>query len=184
MEISDKSIILLAEDEFEDIELLYPLLRLREEGIRVTVVGTGNKDSYTGKHGYTIDIDENANTINSKEYDGIIVPGGWAPDRLRTNIYVKGIIKDLAKSNKVIGCICHGASVLVSANVIQGYKLTCVDSIIDDVINAGGDYTCEGNFVDRNIVSAKIPGNLPQFMSSILDYLNGESSSTDEVVKK
>lgn len=172
MEMSDKSIILLAEDEFEDIELLYPLLRLREEGIRVTVVGTGNKDSYTGKHGYTIDIDENANTIDANDYDGIIVPGGWAPDRLRTNIYIKRIISDMALNNKVIGCICHGASVLVSAKVVKGYKLTCVDSIIDDVINAGGDYTSEGNFVDRNIVSAKIPGNLPQFMKSILDFLN------------
>lgn len=175
MEISDKSVILLAEDEFEDIELLYPLLRLREEGIRVTVVGTGLKDSYVGKHGYTIDIDENANTINPLDYDGIIVPGGWAPDRLRTNIYVKNIIRDMAENNKAIGCICHGASVLVSANIIDGYKLTCTDSIIDDVINAGGDYTSEGNCVDRNIISAKIPGNLPEFMKNVLDYLNREN---------
>ena len=175
MEISDKSIILLAEDEFEDIELLYPLMRLREEGIKVTVVGTGNKDSYTGKHDHTINIDENANTINPEDYDGIIVPGGWAPDRLRTNIYVKGLIKDMAASNKVVGCISHGASVLVSANVIRGYKLTCVDSIIDDIINAGAEYTSEGNFVDRNIISAKIPCNLPQFMKSILEYLLSEN---------
>lgn len=171
MEMVDKNVILLAEDEFEDIELIYPLLRLREEGIRITVVGTGLKDSYTGKHGYNIDIDESANTINPNDYDGIIIPGGWAPDRLRTNIYVKNIIRDMAKDEKAIGCICHGASVLVSAKVINGYKLTCVDSIIDDVINAGGDYTSEGNCVDRNIISAKIPGNLPQFMKNFLEYL-------------
>lgn len=175
METSEKSIVVLAEDEFEDMELLYPLFRLREEGIRVTVVGTGNKDSYTGKHGHTINIDENAITINPEDYDGIIVPGGWSPDRLRTNIYVKRLVKDIAASNKIVGCISHGALVLVSANVIKGYKITCVDSIIDDVINAGGDYTSEGNFIDRNIVSAKLPCNLPQFMKNILECLYAEN---------
>lgn len=171
MELGDKSIIVLAEDGFEDMETIYPILRLREEGVKITVVGTGNKDSYVGEHGYTLDIDEHPSTVNPEEYDGIIIPGGLAAYKLRNNIYIKHIVSAIAKDGKLIGCSGLGAAVLISAKAICGHQVTCPEEIVDDVINAGGEYTNIGNFVDGNLVSAKIPGNLPQFMNNIFELL-------------
>jgi protease I len=172
MKFSDKSIIVLAEDGFEDMEAIYPILRLREEGIRITVVGTGNKDSYTGEHGYTLDVDDYPSTVKAEEYDGIIIPGGLSAYKLRSNIYIKDIVSTIGGSNKLIGCTGLGAAVLISAKVIAGYQITCPEEIIDDIINAGGEYTNIGNCVDKNLISAKIPGNLPQFMNNIFEFLS------------
>ena len=175
MELSEKGIIVLAEDGFEDMEALYPIFRLREEGVRVTVVGTGNKDSYTGLHGYTLDVDDFPSAINPDEYDGIIIPGGLSSYKLRNNIYIKDIVSKICDENKLIGCTGLGAVILISSKAMDGYQITCPEEIIDDIINAGGNYTNCGNFVDRNLVSAKIPGNLPQFMTNIFELLKSDS---------
>lgn len=175
MELSDKSIIVLAEDGFEDMEAIYPILRLREEGIKITVVGTGNKDSYTGEHGYTLDVDDYPSAVNPEEYDGIIIPGGLSAYKLRSNIYIKDIVYKISCSKKLVGCTGLGAAVLISAKVISGHQITCPEEIVDDIINAGGDYTNIGNYVDNNLISAKIPGNLPQFMNNIFEFLSSES---------
>ena len=176
MELSEKSIIVLAEDGFEDMEALYPIFRLREEGIRVTVIGTGNKDSYMGLHGYTLDVDDYPSSIDPNEYDGIIISGGLSSYKLRNNIYIKDIVSKISDKNKLIGCTGLGAVVLISSKAIDGYQITCPEEIIDDIINAGGDYTNTGNCIDRNLVSAKIPGNLPQFMINIFELLKNDSN--------
>ncbi|MCR3760085.1 type 1 glutamine amidotransferase [Clostridium felsineum] len=166
------NLIIFVEDEFEDIELLYPLYRLREAGYDVTLVGTGTKYNYTGTHGYIVDVDASAHQIDETNYDGIIIPGGYASYKLRVNDDVKRIVRHMKDNNKLLGVMCEGNYVLISAEVLDGYKVTCKECISDDVINAGGEYIRVGNWVDRNIITAKMQVNLPQFMNDIFEYLN------------
>ncbi|KHD35603.1 glutamine amidotransferase [Clostridium acetobutylicum] len=166
------NLIILVEDGFEDIELLYPLYRLREAGYDVTLVGTGSKYNYTGTHGYIVDVDASAEEIDENNYDGVIIPGGSASYKLRTNDDVKRIIRHMKEKDKLLAVICDGNYVLISAKVLSGHKVTCTEAISDDVINAGGEYVRIGNCVDKNIITAKMQVNLPQFMNDIFQYLN------------
>ncbi|PJI07328.1 MULTISPECIES: DJ-1/PfpI/YhbO family deglycase/protease [Clostridium] len=167
-----KNLIIFVEDNFEDIELLYPLYRLREAGYGVTVVGTGTKYNYTGIHGYVVDVDASAGEIDEDDYEGVIIPGGTAFLKLRTNVHIKNIVKHMMDNNKILGVIGYGNYVLISAKVLTSHKISCTDEMSDDVINAGGEYVRIGNYVDKNIITAKRQVNLPQFMNDVFDYLN------------
>lgn len=167
-----KNLIIFVEDNFEDIELLYPLYRLREAGYGVTVVGTGTKYNYTGIHGYVVDVDASAGEIDENDYEGVIIPGGTAFLKLRINVHIKNIVKHMMDNNKILGVIGYGNYVLISAKVLTGHKISCTDDMSDDVINAGGEYVRIGNYVDKNIITAKRQVNLPQFMNDVFDYLN------------
>lgn len=171
MEQRSRKIVVLAEDGYEDLELWYPAIRLREEGYHVDIVGSGSKKKYTGKYGTSVDVDLDCEHISSNDYAGIVVPGGWAPDKLRRYRSILNLVKEFADEGKLLATICHGGWVFISAKVVDGYKMTCVNAIIDDIENAGATYIDSEVVVDRNMITSRTPKDLPSFMKAIIDYL-------------
>ena len=141
MDLKGKRAIVFVEANYHDLEFWYPVLRLREEGVEVVIVGTGSAEGYTGRHGYPLPkVDAVADKVNAKDFDVVIVPGGWAPDVLRRYESVLKIVRDAFAQGKIVAAICHAGSVLVSARVLKGKTATCVFSIKDDLVNAGATY--------------------------------------------
>jgi protease I len=171
MKLSGKRVAVLAETQYEDLELWYPLLRLREEGAEVRVVGTGSAPSYEGKHGYPVNVDLAADEATADDFDAVVVPGGFAPDRMRRYPAVLNLVKGLWEQGKVVASICHGPWVLVSAGILEGRKATSYYAIKDDVINAGATWVDEPVTVDGTLVTSRVPGDLPEFMRTIIDLL-------------
>jgi len=166
-----KRIAILAESDYEDLELWYPLLRLREAGHDATVIGTGSNEAYFSKHGYEVKVDLPISAARPENFDEVIIPGGWAPDELRRYPQVNGFVRKMFENGKVVGSICHGGSVLVSAGILKGMKVTSVVAIKDDLINAGARYKDEEVVVDRNLITSRRPPDLPAFMLEILKTL-------------
>lgn len=171
MSLNGKRIVILVESDFQDIEVHYPRLRLIEEGADVYVVGTGSAPSYKGKYGTSVSVNIDVKSVDVEWVDCVIIPGGWAPDRLRQS---KGMVNLVAKVNdrgRIIGCICHGGWLLASANVIKGKKLTSYFAIRDDLVNAGAEWVDEEVTVDGNLITSRNPDDLPAFMREIIRAL-------------
>ncbi len=160
---------MFAEANYQDLELWYPVLRLREEGVEVVIVGTGSAEGYTGRHGYPLPkVDAVADKVEAKDFDAVLVPGGWAPDVLRRYPGVLKIVRDAFAQGKVVGAICHAGWVLVSANVLRGKTVTCVSAIKDDIMNAGATYVDREVVRDGNLITSRTPSDLPAFMREII----------------
>ena len=157
----------LAGPEFEDLELYYPLLRLLEEGVEVKVLAP-EKREYRGKHGLVVKADVAIDEARVEDFDILVIPGGWAPDRLRRDPRVVQFVREFFQRGKLVATICHGPQVLISAKVLQGYRLTCVNAIKDDVENAGALYEDKPVVRDRNLVTSRIPADLPVFMKELI----------------
>lgn len=173
--IQGKRICLFVEEMFEDMELFYPLYRLAEEGAEVVTVGLGSH-RYTGKHGLTITPDKDADAAINEEFDAIVIPGGYAPDKLRVNANVLEIVRNANAVAKPVAAICHAAWVLISADIVSGRRMTCFQSVKDDVINAGASYTDEAVVVDGNLITSRYPPDLGSFCLAIIDQLAQETS--------
>ena len=169
--LSNKKVMIFAEEHYEDLELWYPKMRLIEEGANVVVAGTGSK-TYKGKNGYPLEVDGSVKEYKPKDFDAVVVPGGWAPDKLRRYREVLDFVREMHKSGKVIAAICHGPWVLASAGIIRGRKLTCVAAIKDDIINAGAKYFDREAVVDGNIITSRMPSDLPAFSREINKILS------------
>ena len=170
MVLQRKRIAILVEDLYQDQEVWYPYYRLKEAGVEVVVVGTGKKE-YKSKHGYPITADVSAEQVSANELDGIIVPGGYAPDILRRFPAVVQLVKTLHQRGKVVGAICHAGWVLCSADVLRGKRVTCFSAIRDDVVNAGATFVDEEVVRDGNLITSRKPDDLPAFMRAILGAL-------------
>lgn len=168
--LNNKKVMIFAENIYEDLELWYPKLRLAEEGAKVVVAGTGDK-TYKGKNGYPLEVDGDATDYKAKDFDAVIVPGGFAPDKLRRHKEVLDFVKEMHSAGKIVAAICHGPWVLVSAGILKGKKLTCVSAIKDDVMNAGARYSDEEVVVDGNIITSRKPDDLPAFCREIIKAL-------------
>lgn len=173
MGIKNKKVIVLVEQDYQDLEVWYPVLRLREEGMKVTVVGTGSSKTYKGKYGYPISVDIEAGEVNPDDFDAVIIPGGWAPDYLRRYSSVVNIIKEMFEKGKVVASICHGASVLVSAGILKGKKITCFTAVKDDCLYAGAEFIDYEVVVDGKLITSRKPDDLPAFCREIIRVLNG-----------
>jgi protease I len=171
MKLEGKRIAILAEDNFEDLELLYPLYRLKEEGAVVTVVGTGSADTYKSKHGYPVTADVSANEVKAADFDGVVVPGGFAPDRMRRYPALLKLVSDLNDEGKLVAAICHAGWVLVSARILRGRKATSVAAIRDDMENAGVEWVDREVVRDRNLVTSRTPADLPAFSRTMIEVL-------------
>lgn len=169
--LKNKKIIIFAEKEFEDLELLYPRLRLIEEGAEAIVAGMGEK-SYTGKKGYPVDTDADIGGCKADDFDALIIPGGWAPDYLRRHKLVLDFVRRMHERKKVIAFICHGGWVPVSAGILKGRKATGVNAIKDDLTNAGAAYLDQPVVVDGNLISSRSPPDLPDFCRAIIEALS------------
>ena len=170
MAASDKRVMIFAENDYEDLELWYPKLRLIEAGVQVTVAGPREK-VYKSKHGYPVETDGNVADFNPADFDGVVVPGGWCPDRLRRYDEVLYFTREIANAGKMMAAVCHGGWVLVSADVLRGRKCTSVPAIKDDHKNAGAEWVNEPVVVDGNLVTAQVPKDLPAFCREILAVL-------------
>ncbi|CDQ21585.1 protease I [Halobacillus karajensis] len=171
MRLEGKKIIQLVSKDFEDLELWYPLLRLQEEGATVHLVGEEAGVEYPGKYGVPATSDFAFEDINPADYDGVLVPGGWSPDKLRRYEKVIKIVRHMDENQKPIGQICHAGWVLISADILQGRKVTSTPGIKDDMINAGGKWFDEAVVQDAHIVSARRPPDLPPYAKAFVDLL-------------
>jgi protease I len=163
-----KKIGILVEFNYEDLELWYPLFRLREEGYETFTIGPEQGKSYNSKHGYPCKADMGIDQVNDQSLDALIIPGGWCPDYLRRDKRFVDLVKNMMAANKVIATICHGAWMLCSAKCIQGRKLTCFVAVKDDVENAGAIYEDSPVVVDGNLVTSRVPTDLPEFCKAVL----------------
>jgi len=173
MSLSDKRIAILVEADYQDMEVHYPRYRLIEEGAKVVIVGTGSAERYTGKYGYPVQVELDASKLNASDFDGVIIPGGWAPDKLRMCQPMVNFVREINASGKVIGCICHGGWVLSSADIVKGRRLTSYQAIKDDLVHAGANWTDAEVIVDGNLITSRKPDDLPAFMRSIIMALAG-----------
>lgn len=165
-----KKIIIFAEKDYEDLELWYPKLRLTEEGFQVAVAGTGDKN-YEGKNGYPVEVDGNIKDYKAKDFDAVVIPGGWAPDRLRRYKEALDFVREMHTAGKVVAAICHAGWVLASAGIVKGKNLTCFAAIKDDMINAGAKYADKEVVVDGNLITSRKPADLPAFCREIIKAL-------------
>jgi protease I len=171
MKLSEKKVVMLVERDFEDLELWYPVLRLREDNVKVLIAGKVKGQTYKGKYGLPIQADIDFKEMLEIEFDGLLVPGGWAPDMLRREPEVLEFTKRMDQENKPIGHICHAGWVLVSADVLRGKTVTSTPGIKDDMINAGATWVDEACVVDQNIVSSRRPADLPPFVVEFIRLL-------------
>ncbi|WP_339230057.1 type 1 glutamine amidotransferase domain-containing protein [Oceanobacillus sp. FSL K6-2867] len=171
MRLKDKKVIALVEHDFEDLELWYPILRLQEEGAQVDLVGEKANHKYIGKYGVPAESAFAFSDIEGENYDAILVPGGWAPDKLRRYPEVLKFVRDMDKAKKPIGQICHAGWVLISANILQGKHVTSTPGIKDDMTNAGATWSNEAVVVDGHIISSRRPPDLPAYMKAFADKL-------------
>ncbi len=165
-----KAAIIVA-DEFEDLELFYPMYRLQEEGIQVVVVGLNEKPA-KGKHEYSITPDKTIDLVSANEFNFLVVPGGKSPERLRLSSRILEFVREFDRHGKPIAAICHAGQVLASAGILKGRRMTCVESIRDDMINAGANYVNAPVVRDRNLVTSRTPKDLADFGKLMVQVFN------------
>ncbi len=165
--LHDTRVLIFAAPDFEDSELIYPKIRFTEAGAEVKVAGLGEK-VYTGKKGYPVTVDANVEEVVVGHWDVVIVPGGWAPDKLRMNDAVLTIVKKAVDAGCVVAAICHGGWVLASADVINGKQVTSYRAIKDDMVNAGANWVDQAVVVDDGIITSRTPDDLPAFCKAII----------------
>ncbi|WP_239617253.1 type 1 glutamine amidotransferase domain-containing protein [Cohnella mopanensis] len=168
-----KRVVSLLDDEFEDLELWYPVYRLREEGAEVVYAAPEKGRKYIGKYGVPAIADISYDELDADRFDGLLVPGGWAPDKIRRDPRVLDFVRRMNDSNKPIGQICHAGWVLISAKILEGRTVTSTPGIRDDMENAGSVWLDEAVVIDRNIVSARRPPDLPPYAKAFSDLLFG-----------
>jgi protease I len=171
MDLKRCKVINLVHEDFEDLELWYPTLRLAEEGVTVHLVGESRGKSYKGKHGLPAVADFGFEEVSAADYDGLLVPGGWAPDKLRRSPQCLALVRAVYQAGKPVGQICHAGWVLISAGVLKGRRVTSVNAIRDDLVNAGAAWVDEPVVVDGNLVSSRRPPDLPQYVRTYIDLL-------------
>lgn len=171
MELRGKRVAILAENAYEDQELWYPYYRLLEGGADVFVVGTGSATTYASKHGYPVKVDAEAATVDASQFDLIVIPGGWAPDRLRCSAATVGLVRQAHEQQRLIAAICHAGSLLCSANIVRGRRVTSAKSIRDDLANAGATWVDEEVVRDGTLITSRKPADLPAFMRAIVAAL-------------
>jgi protease I len=170
MLLTGKRVLIFAGPLFEDIELLYPLYRFREEGAEVVVAGLGDRE-YLGKKGHPVDVDTDVELVSSGEFDAVLIPGGYLPDHLRRSEKVLEIVREAFDAGKLVAAICHGPWVPVSAGILKGKRATSFWSIRDDVANAGAEWVDQEVVVDENLITSRQPADLGAFCRAIIDAL-------------
>ena len=171
MELAGKKIVILIEDMYNEFEFWYPFYRLKEAGAEVVVAGAG-KEQYTSKIGLPAPANADAAELNAADFDGIVIPGGYAPDIMRRHSSMVGLVKDLFDAGKVVAAICHAGWMLASARIVDNRRLTSYFAIKDDLIHAGADWTDEEVVVDGNLITSRTPDDLPAFMKAIIAALS------------
>lgn len=171
MELKGKWIAVLAENSYEDLELWYPVLRLQEAGARVTVVGMPGAEEYTSKNGYPVKVDAEAASLSPAKIDAVIIPGGFAPDRMRRHQAMLDLVRGVFEQGGVVAAICHAGWVPISAGIVRGRTVTSVSAIKDDLINAGAKWVDQEVVEDGKLITSRTPRDLPAFCRTIIAAL-------------
>ena len=171
MELEGKRVAVLAENMYQELELWYPLLRLREAGATTFVVGTGSADTYTSKSGYPVQVDVVADQVQAADVDAVVIPGGYSPDLMRRYPAMVKLVSEAFEQGKVVAAICHAGWMLASADVVRGKQATCFFAIKDDLINAGATYVDAEVVRDGNLITSRVPSDLPAFCRTIIEAL-------------
>ncbi len=173
MKLSGKKVAVFVEDIYNEFELWIPYYRLLEEGAEVWIVGSGSASTYHGKYGIPAKVNKNASDVKASELDGIVIPGGYAPDKMRIHPEMVKLVKDVFDQGKLIAAICHAGWMLASSGVAKGKKLTSYVGIRDDVVNAGASWEDSELVVDGNLITSRSPEDLPAFCRAIVKFLAG-----------
>jgi protease I len=168
MELTNVRACVLVEQQYQEMEVWYPVYRLREAGCRVTLVGPDAGQNYPSKLGYPAKSDKAARDVSADDFDLIVVPGGFAPDYLRRHESILKLVSTMAEQGKVVAAVCHGPAVLCSTQALKGKKATCFFAIKDDVVNAGAHYVDAEVVRDGNLITSRKPDDLPAFLKAIL----------------
>jgi protease I len=171
MRLKDRKVVLLVENNYQELEFWVPYYRLKEEGVEVTVVGSGSSRTYTSKYGYPVEAGKEAKEIDISKYDGVVIPGGYAPDMMRRYPEMVRIVREAYQKGKVVAAICHAGWMLASAGILKGRKVTGVSAIKDDLVNAGASYLDEEVVRDGNLITSRKPDDLPAFCREIVNAL-------------
>ena len=173
MKVSDARVVVLTANLYQEIEFWYPVMRFRELGARVTIASLATGETYGSKLGYPVQADVAVDDIDPAQFDVLIIPGGLAPEALRTSAGTLDLVRKSFEQEKIVAAICHAPWVLVSAGVIQGRRVTCVGPVRDDVINGGGNYVHQSVVVDGSLVTGQLPNDVPAFCQEIIKLIEG-----------
>jgi len=168
MDLSGKRIAVLVDNLYQEMEVWVPLYRFREAGAEVVVVGAQAGATYTSKLGYPCKADKSYDEVDAKDFQGVVCPGGFAPDHIRRYPKALKFVHEIDAAGKLVAAICHGPWICVSAGILRGRKATSFFAIKDDVVNAGADWSDEEVVVDRNLVTSRKPDDLPAFCHAAL----------------
>ena len=172
MKLKNKRILTIVSDDFDDLEAWYPILRLREEGAVCDVAGELANHDYQGKYGLKLQSNLSFDDVNILDYDALLVPGGWAPDYLRRLDPVLNFVKEMDSNNRIIGQICHAGWVLSSACILEGRNVTSTPGIKHDLMYAGATWVDTGAIRDGNLISARRPPDLPEYLPLLIEALS------------
>jgi len=170
MSLKGKKVLFFAGPLYEDLELWYPKIRLEEEGATTTVAGLGDK-TYQGKRGYPVVVDVDVERVDAAGFDGLVIPGGFAPDQLRRSDKVLRLAREIYQAGKPLAFICHAGWVPISAKILKGKRATSVRAIKDDMENAGVIWEDAAVVVDGNLISSRTPADLPDFCKALIAAL-------------
>jgi len=171
MRLKGKRVVLLVENLYQELEFWIPYYRLKEEGAEVTVVGSGSSRTYTSKLGYPVEVEKEAKEIDVSRYDGVVIPGGYAPDHMRRYPEMVRIVREAHQKGKVVAAICHAGWMLASAGILKGKKVTAFFAVKDDLVNAGANFVDEEVVRDGNLITSRTPDDLPAFCREIIAAL-------------
>lgn len=169
--LANRRLLMFVDDIYEDLELWYPKLRMIEAGAQVVVAGAEAQRKYSGKHSYPCVADAAVGDVQAADFHGVIIPGGFMPDKLRREPKVLELVREFAASGKLVAAICHGGWIPISAGVYRGVRVTGSPGIKDDLINAGAKWEDAAVVIDRHFVSSRKPDDLPDFCRGILQVL-------------
>jgi protease I len=170
MSLADKTILFFAGPLYEDLELWYPKIRLEEEGARTVVAGTGER-TYQGKRGYPLAVDTSVDQVEARDFDALVIPGGYAPDIMRRSQRLLQLTREIYEAGKPVAFICHAGWVPISAGIVKGKRGTSVGAIRDDLVNAGMIWEDSPVVVDGNLISSRTPADLGVFMRALIEAL-------------
>ncbi|PQJ33920.1 protease [Salinibacter sp. 10B] len=171
MRLSDHRIAVLLDRSFEDLEFWVPVMRLREEGADLVIAGREAETAFTGKHGLSATTDVAAETLDAETLDAVVVPGGWAPDKLRRDEGVISLVRTMDAQGKIVAQICHAGLVGISAGIVEGRRATGSQGIKDDLVNAGATWVDEPAFQDENLVWGRVVQDIPAFCRTLISAL-------------
>lgn len=179
--LEGKRVAILAEQDFEDVELTGPLRDLKAAGAAVTIVGSGTRETYRGKRGTAeVRVDARADQVKAELFDAVIIPGGHAPDRMRLYEPMVGLVKKMHAQGKIVAAICHGPQLLISADVVRGRRVTSWPSVAVDLRNAGALWVDEPVVRDGNLITSRQPADVSEFDAAIVQALREQKVETVE----